>query len=213
MRNLKLIFVLLLIAVCFSGCKKNCTNLYFFDIPFTIHLSSDTLSIGDTLTIESIYGSQLLDKNSNTYVQVNNFNFMVDLLFTKLDSIENNPFEYFEIIINKGQLNTFTFSDGHIVKEIKYSYENNKNCFNINLIPKKKGLYFIRESPYITVSKFKDAEITDTECDEIMDDMSITTNENQNNNYYLLSHSTDSAYQNYPNSYFNKLGGFCFVVK
>ena len=213
MYNLKLIFVLLLIIVCFTNCQKPCKVAYNFDFPFTISPANDTISIGDTLTIESIYCSQLLDKNSNTYIAVNDFDFLFDLYLIKLDSLESYSFDYFEIIVNKGNLNTFTFSDDHKIKTIKYSYEKSKNCFNINLIPHKKGIFYIRQRPYITGFKYDDLHITDTECEERVDDFTVTTNAGQDNHYYLLSYATDVGYSSLPLYDFNKEGGFCFVVK
>ena len=107
-----------------------------------------------------------------------------------------------------------TFSDDHKIKTIKYSYEKSKNCFNINLIPHKKGIFYIRQRPYITGFKYDDLHITDTECEERVDDYIVVVNEGQDNHFYLLSHSTDSGYyKNALLSDFTKTGGFCFVVK
>ena len=213
MYNLKLVFTLLLIVVCFTNCQKPCKVAYNFDFPYTISPSSDTISIGDTLTIESIYDSQLLDKNSNEYIQVNDYDFHFDFYLTKLDTLKKFPYEYFNIIVNKGEFNTFTYSDGHKKKKIIYSYENNKNCFNIQLIPNRKGIYYLMTRPYITGVKYDDLHITDTECEERVDDFTVTTNAGQDNHFYLLSYSTDPDYKNSSYSDFTKTGGFCFVVK
>ncbi len=213
MYNLKLISVLLLIVVCFSNCQKPCKVAYNFDFPFTISPANDTISIGDTLTIESIYDSQLLDKNSNEYIQVNYYDFHFDFFLTKLDSINKFPYDYFDIIVVKGEFNTFTYSDGHKKKKKIYSYENNKNYFKISLIAQEKGIFYIRQYPYITGAKYDDLNITDTECEESVDDFNIITNGGQDNHYYLLSYSTDLGYKNALLSDFTKTGGFCFVVK
>lgn len=203
----------MLIAVCFTNCEKKCKNAYFFEFPFTINPASDTISIGDTLTIESIYDSQLLDKNSNEYIQVNDYDFHFDIFLLKLDSLENYSFDYFDLVVNKGNLTTITFSDGHKKERIKYSYENSKNYFSLNIIPQKKGIYYIAQRPYITGVKYDDLHITDTECEERVDDYNVNTNKLQDNHFYLLSYSTDPDYKNSSYSDFTKIGGFCFVVK
>jgi len=203
-----------------STCDKDCNDsvgTYKFVIPVSISPTTDTIRIGDTLTIVSVFENEVLDRTSmKTYLLDSFLFFPVTNLF-KIDSLETSiaPLDLFDYFIdeNKFDYSIASFSDGSkSLTGSNYAYDGNTYSLVFKLIPRQIGTFFLQHGCSI--------DLIDQNfpgyCERNGMKAVTLLNENDGNNLYLLEDSPDPHFSEWilakPKQRFYDLGGYAFVV-
>jgi hypothetical protein len=110
-------FVLVMICV---RCDKDCANTHFFDLPLEVYGVSDTVSIGDTITIKINIPDKLREQETDTQYEFIDYDFKLVTYPVRLDSLPlstatANSFNWFTITGESLYANDVRWSsfDGH----------------------------------------------------------------------------------------------------
>lgn len=218
--KIKLLFVLILLLCNLSSCIKlnQCSKFWKFELPFNIENQQDTYRLSDTIWVVSEFNSSLHDLNSGDFVNVGDFDFKVNIT---LGEIHGTPISFandqFEVVKQNGSLTYIGLNNSSPdiagnagYHRVKHNFQSNLNSFKYGFIPKKEGV-FLLSLLSIFESEFDDIDFG-TECLEEIDRIIFKMNNNQNNNFDLLSLSPDSRIVEITEEDFIAGGMFAFTV-
>lgn len=149
-RSFYLILFVISISSCCNSCNKDKNKyeqvVFEFAIPISISSGSDTINMGDSLTVTANFSDSLFDVLSQKKYYLPNFNFKTVAVIQKLTNPELDinqqasavwKFLYFNTI---GSFSNFsaTFAD------VNYLYQNNQYKLNVKVAPNEKGVFIIR---------------------------------------------------------------------
>ncbi len=217
MKNIFYISIFLLFVN--MDCHKNkCAKEYFFDVPCTHSLLSDTISIGDTIWVTSNFGPQLLDSKTGEVCTFNSIDFLSFLIFSDISGTKpryvNEKFNLINVV-GSATLNYYSNDTNYTLgKGGSYSinYEGTSN-YNLKLgfIAKERGLYTVS---YGFPRLDRRMNVVETECNGDIYILGAMNNKDTAvNNFHLTSYSSNSYYKSISVSEFQKDGKFCFVVE
>jgi hypothetical protein len=202
-----LLFLFTFATCCITACKPTCEVFYIFEVPHHIYSIHDTLSIGDTLWLESNFSDNLYDKQSGSRFVIPPDKFKVEMILNKIDTIGTNSVLPF--------FNLHNTNTGSIKKQGSFvinSYKFDSHIYSIKsgIVPLKKGLYTIFiNSSYAEVGlplNFED------KCDNEKGYFHFNTNNRTGNRYNLYKNSAGYN-KTLTEEYYNNSGSYTFVVK
>ncbi|MCB9309635.1 MAG: hypothetical protein H6567_06240 [Lewinellaceae bacterium] len=229
LRNVKLISLLLTFFM--IGCVKNDENCpYFFTLPVSISPAQEVYHIGDTIRIVSEFEDQVMGSNGvgkelGTF-DMQGIMWQPTLSFFKLDTIIPNKADhkslfdgFANIEILKGNLESYKFSTGdeRIIGE--YLEDNHTFSYSINIIPRKKGVFFISFLSFVNFTPPYNLQDFPGRCDRSFYDIHFKTNGGTDNHYHLMLESPDPYWNrtgvgnNIYSFQFDQVGGYCFRVE
>jgi hypothetical protein len=139
-----LFFSVLLLTNASCNCSKDCTAIYYkFELPVRIFPDTDTLQLGDSLTIIIDESNSFVELQSGTLVPFKNAaNLGSAISFGKRD-LTNGSFEYaandFDFTLIKGKESKV--ENRSLYRAYLFAEENNRYRFHLVIKPKKPGLY------------------------------------------------------------------------
>ncbi len=120
-------------------CEGEAVLLFEFDIPYVAAPSADTFKVGDTLWIESTFGSQMLNKHNGKTYAVNDFNFKISGVLLNLESNPCLPSADYDMIDASGQLYTADRSGDYFY--MRYAFNGATYYWKAGFVLKQKGLF------------------------------------------------------------------------
>jgi hypothetical protein len=168
----------------------------------------DTVSIGDTLWLQSIIPEFLKDQISGEDIQVSNFDFNVKMTINRMDIIGTPDAEKEFTYINlKGSIDVVPLSSV-ILASVHYEYSGINNELIAGIVPEEKGLYQIVF--YNLREDLTNVSVSSGNCSEsIVVEYEMNGN-STDNNYNLLLNSPGpiATFESFKHD-----GGYAFVVK
>jgi hypothetical protein len=193
-------------ACCIVACKPTCEVFYIFEVPNHIYSIHDTLSIGDTLWVESNFSDNLYDKQSGNRFVITPDKLKVDVLLRKMDTTGTfNVLSFFNIYNVVGGIRK-----GNSILSTEYKYESHTYSIKTAIIPMKKGLFSVYFNSQYDESGFP-LNFED-KCDNEKGFLNFKTNTGSGNNYNLVKNNPQGG-DNLIEEYYHKSGRYTFVVK
>ncbi|MBK8444467.1 MAG: hypothetical protein IPL35_14090 [Sphingobacteriales bacterium] len=189
--------------------------MYKLTLPFYTEGTPDTLAVGDTLWFYADFSDTLTDfANENSYLHLENFDFQCGFIISKIDtSIVQHPNNAMDIINGIGKVNSVLFSNNITHHYISYLFKEHRYKLKFGLVPKIKGVFYINFWSFIDlVSPLQ----LNTDCKGKEEIIYCSTNNDGDNNRYLLLNSPDSLFiyaVDSPGYDYWQQGSYCFVVK
>jgi hypothetical protein len=203
---MKYLTIILVCIFCLTSCKPTCEIYYTFEVPHKVYSLQDTLSIGDTLWVESSFSDDLYDKSSSNRFIISPNKLSVGMGIHKIDTtaaINCNPF--FDVYNYTGKI-----IKGNSVLFAEYKFQNHTYTIKSGIIPSKKGIYeFYFTSNYLEQGLSLDF---DDKCDNEKGFFNFNTNRGVGNHYNLYKNSIGGN-PNTTEAYYNNSGSYSFVVK
>ncbi len=207
-------FILIIFSTLIFSCREECVKDYDFSIPLTLSpLLKDTFRIGDTLWLSSEIPFKLQDRKSKAYVDVTNFNFLIESFISRLDTtVFNYPVSSFKYINSIGKLNIINLNNEISYFAVQYQNDNASKKLKVGLIPTKAGVYNLHFS-YLTDNLdegFNKVQLFDEKCSESFEISFDMNNSSDDFNYHFIKQSpqpitTAAGYK--------RDGSYAFIVK
>ncbi|MDZ4678986.1 MAG: hypothetical protein SGI94_01005 [Saprospiraceae bacterium] len=203
-----------------AGCGKNCiepySTQYIFELPVSLIPAQDTFHVGDTITIESVFSDQVLERNLQRRLPLLDWKFHPS---TSIYKIDHNPAKdglpFFDVLLAEApNYQLLQYSAGTYGLSGQYEYREGKYFLKFKLIPQTSGVYFMEQSSSLTL--LNEWQEFPGRCKKTSSDAFANMNEDADNNIHYLSLSPDPHYNTWilikPELRFHKFGGYCFVV-
>jgi hypothetical protein len=198
-------FVLALICV---RCDKDCANTHFFDLPLKVYGISDTVSIGDTITIKINIPDKLREQETDTQYEFIDYDFKLVTYPVRLDSLPLST-------ATANSFNWFTITGESLYANDEYLISptliNHEYIYEAKIVPKKKGLFlfsiFSFSNNRIPLSK------PNGPCKKGVFHVAMKFQNNVDANFHFLQESLEPAYQKTTRKVFDENAGFCFYVR
>ena len=192
---MKWTIAILLAGLCYSylGCIQlpPCAKHYAFEFNISV-TPKDTFEIGDTIWWEMNAPNQMFDKNSNTYIDLTNFELFCSFGISVVDStvpITGNGqihlFQYTEVAGRVEQYNNGLLQTYLMTSTVSDKY------FKIGFIPTESGTYASEiHFPWLFFEKdadpYDELQIADTFCEELLTYDSYFVVNNKEMNYHMV---------------------------
>ncbi|MBL7785516.1 MAG: hypothetical protein JNM36_06400, partial [Chitinophagales bacterium] len=190
--------IIVLTFFCSSCIKKECrfAGFHEFELPVTLSPALDTFKIDDTISISSVFEDLVYERKMNEWFLLENIKFFPQTAVTRLDTLDVlDSFSEFDIII-PDQYDYYLFqypSSGRKALIGEYNYENNTYSLKYQLVPKKKGLFYLIHGSDISVLG-EGQEFEGQCCKKNIIDAYCKMNGGGDNNVDFLLQSPDSSY-------------------
>jgi hypothetical protein len=119
-------------------------------VPMTTIPLKDSLALGDTLWIDVHIDKEVSIVNSDKTIRLDSFNFFTELFISEISGTEEDYYTPIDTVVVKGKLHYLP-----LVTALTYPvlYEENSDyyAFNVGIVPKERGLYWIGFSSHIKV--------------------------------------------------------------
>jgi hypothetical protein len=186
----------LLIAQISCGKKNDCEQDYLFEVPFMIGELIDSVAIGDSIYLKSSVSRNMIDLISGKELNLNGFNFGTEIIFERIDSNRIDGSSFFELLIKKGSIDTLKLNNS-VSFPISYEHSTNENFnFELVIIPKSKGVYFINLFSLYHIDSnvnenifSKEVKIMNEGCKEYLNIQYKMNYHSLDNNYFLIEES------------------------
>ena len=221
MKNIFYLFILFI----FGSCAINCDvpgSGYMFEIPATLSPKQRVYSVGDTISLRSVFSDNVYDRATEQDYLLENFLFYPGVNFERLDTLGIDTIElvteaHFDFLIEKRfDLNIFNSTFDGVVLLGQYNYANNEYILEYGFVPKKPGIYLMYFNSFIG----QNGEDQDFPGKCRLTDISNTRtvlNDGADNNADLLLEAVEPGwhllYNNKLDRNFHDLGGYCFKVE
>ena len=222
--KMRFFFLLISVLMFLTSCNNECRDAsgYAFEIPATFNPVQTVYSVGDTITLRSVFEDQVYDRANDQTFTLEDFSFYPLASFERLDTmgidtIEVVTEEHFDFIIDpEFDFRIFNTSCCGAGLLGQYDYESNEYSLEYKLVPKKSGLYLM----YFNSSIGRNGEDQDFPGKCRLTDISNTRtvlNDGADNNADLLLEAVEPGwhllYNNKLDRNFHDLGGYCFKVE
>lgn len=201
---------------CGEKCIDNASTEYLFELPISLTPAQDTFQVGDTITIESVFSDQVLEKNLQQRFSLIDWKFYPR---TNISKIDHNPAEdglpFFEVLLAEApNYHLRQYSGGTSGLSGQYEYREGKYFLRFKLIPQMPGLFCMENgSALYPQNEWQDFP---GRCKNSSSNAFVNMNNGADNNIHYLSLSPDPHYNAWilssPDDTFHKFGGYCFVV-
>ena len=144
----------MLIFFLFQSCAKCEPDKYgenlVLIVPMTTTPAEDSLSLGDTLWIDVHIDKEVSIVNSDKTIRLDSFNFFTELFISEISGTEEDYYTPIDTFVVKGKLHYLPLPTALAYPVI---YEENPDyyVFNVGIVPKERGLYWIGFSSHIKV--------------------------------------------------------------
>ena len=208
--------------------KKKCHyQVYNWVIPATFSPANDTFSIGDTITVTSIFDENVYNKYIGTNNKLVNYNFEPACLLLQIDSIPPSEKELVGKLSNYATLivdsvHVFYLLNDYRGFEIASGYYSNwDNAYRLTykLVLKKKGLFLFNHYSTLFESGYGGQEFEER-CANSDVRASVNLNNGSSNNIEMLHDGYDTYEGGYiefilrdTQKLFRDKGGYVFYVK
>jgi hypothetical protein len=152
MNKLSPIVYVLLLFIIIGGSGSSCNKevrpkkvTFDFLVPITVTPLKDTISVGEELTISTLFSDSVYDMNSAKRYYLPNFNWRPMIFIKKLVAPEKalsaqlfagSKFEYINVV------GSFIIV-ADVAATMKYVYENNQYKLTVKIKPKEKGVFSV----------------------------------------------------------------------
>ena len=152
MKKLTPIVYVLLLFILIVGSGSSCNKevrpkkvTFDFLVPITVTPLKDTISVGEELTISTLFSDSVYDMNSAKRYYLPNFNWRPVIFISKLIAPEKyysaqpyagSKFEYINVV------GSFIIV-ADVAATMKYVYENNQYKLTVKIKPKEKGVFSV----------------------------------------------------------------------
>lgn len=199
-----IVAITLITIVCIAtGCGRSCLEAqYSFNIQQTFYPEKDSISIGDTLFLESSHSTTLNDSTLNSLVDFSGSDMGGNLELLRLpdtSSIATGGMDNFNIVFLTGKPS----GNDNIPSQNKGCYfteSNNNYELKIRFVAKQKGIYLVSLGNAMGILKKKGG------CEKAN---FLITNANSNNHLYFYANWLHSN----AISKYEKTHLYCFKVK
>jgi len=181
-----------------SSCKKEVPreSLWFdFLIPITVAPLKDTISVGEELTISTLFSDSVYDMKSAKRYYLPNFNWRPMIFISKLVAPEKalsaqlfagSKFEYINVV------GSFIIV-ADVAATMKYVYENNQYKLTVKIKPKEKGVFSVSFGNDFNPNSVKLPQefapsMSGITYDPVIGDMRNQINNGQTNYHILKQH-------------------------
>ena len=205
-----------LAAGCGEKCIDNASTGYLFELPVSLTPAQDTFRVGDTITIESVFSDQVLERNLQQRFPLIDWKFYPGTFIYKID---HNPAKdglpFFEVLLAEApNYHLRQYSGGTSGLSGQYEYREGKYFLKFKLIPHTAGIYFMEQgSALYPLNEWQDFP---GRCKNSSSEAFVNMNNGADNNIDYLALSPDPHYNDWilikPEDRFHKFGGYCFVV-
>jgi hypothetical protein len=162
MRNIN--WVILLFFCGLSSCdlvekreRKKCEGeavlLFDFDIPYRASPARDTFTLGDTVWIESVFSSQMLNKRNGKTYSVSDFNFKISGVLLDLESNPCLPAAGYDMVNAAGQRYTADRSGNYFY--LRHTFDGASYRWKAGFVLQQKGLFAFLPDTNIDDSNLK----------------------------------------------------------
>jgi len=193
-----------------------------FEIPASFSPAQATYSVGDTITLRSVFEDQVYDRANDQTFTLENFSFYPVASFERLDTMGVDTIEVvtekqFDFIIDpKFDFRIFNSNCCGTGLLGQYNYDSKEYLLEYKLVPKKPGLYLMYFSSALESNG--DSQDFPGKCRFGTFDESWTIlNNGADNNADFLLEAVDPGwhllYNNRLDRSFHGLGGYCFKVE
>ena len=144
-----------------SSCRKKEVKReevrFDFLIPITVLPIKDTVSVGEEITISTIFSDSVYDMNSAKRYYLPNFNWLPMIFITKMVA----PQKYYSAQPSAGTMFDYINVDGgftavgNVGANMKYVYENNKYKLVVKIKPKATGVFSVLFNNDISAGQIK----------------------------------------------------------
>lgn len=202
------------------GCDENCiepySTRYVFDLPVSLTPARDTFRVGDTITVESVFSDQVLERNLQQRLPLVDWKFYPR---TNINKIDDNPAKdglpFFEVLLAEAP-NYYLreYSSGTSGLSGAYEYNEGNYSLKFKLIPQMPGLFHMENGSALYPQN--EWQEFPGRCKKNSSEAFVNMNNGADNNIQYLELSPDPHYNNWilikPEDRFHKFGGYCFVV-
>lgn len=148
---MKIKFIIILFAVFLYSCEgKKPTGILvkmLFEHPFTVTPNNDTIHLGDTLYINADFSDTLFEYYSQQLYHLHNYNyeapfFAIFKIIDKNLNEQERAINKFDTINYGGNIDYFV-NNLYVHYHLNYDELKHRYTFNIALIPKEKGMFYL----------------------------------------------------------------------
>lgn len=119
-------------------------------VPMTTIPLNDSMSLGDTLWIDVHIDKEVSIVNSSKTIRLDSFNFFTELFISEISGIEEDYYSPIDTVVVKGKLHYLPLATA-LVYPVLYEENSDFYAFNVGIILKERGLYWIGFSSHIKV--------------------------------------------------------------
>ncbi len=221
MKNILYLFVLFILGSCARNCDVPGAG-YMFEIPATLSPKQRVYSVGDTISLRSVFSDNVYERATEQDYLLENFLFYPGVNFERLDTAGIDTIElvteaHFDFLIEtRFDLNIFNSIFDGVVLLGQYIYANNEYILEYEFVAKKPGMYLM----YFSSDLGLQGENQDFpgKCDsQGIANTRTVLNDGADNNADLLLEAVDPGWHLLHNNRldrgFHDLGGYCFKVE
>ncbi len=211
----------MLCFVMLASCGKNSCDIeggYEFIIPAQITPTIDTYKVGDTIHFISEFDDMVREKNTGQSYKLENFNFYPHSSVRKIDEYPTiSALDNFTLIMDSVySYNIQRFSNGDVLLYGRYSYNEGLYRLKFEMIPNVTGLYWFSHNSSL-IHDYGGEQDFEGKCkNESIREILVYVNEGDHNNLSLLSHGSDTTFNNRilkdPQEKFYEEGVYVFYV-
>jgi hypothetical protein len=209
-----LLVSLLATAICCTGCDPACEGIsQQLEFPVGVFPRSDTLHLGDTLTILSSFSNEVYDRKQGITHTIEGARFFPIIFLNNIDSanvtggmlIDSNL-----IVENNYEYTISTSHDGETAMWTEYFYDGINYLLKINVVLKRRGLCFFRIGAYYGEDGLPCPHFTGS-CG--CPTWYFKLEDEANNNIEFIQKAPDPYLKKFKSpEYYNRVGGYCFYV-
>lgn len=203
--------LLSLTALTIDSCifpQNDCFKEYAFEINYNCSPQQDTFRIGDTLWIESLIESKLINQLDNSLVDMSDIEYKIYGDIHRYNEEVTSPPEYDFNYVNKNGAVSISNIGPYAALELSYESEvHNDRRLRVGFVPQVAGLYRVIFY-YLTEDYTSIQGIIEKGCSENITFIYTMNNNESDNNYHLLEGYPEIA----TSEGFREGGGYAFWV-
>jgi hypothetical protein len=212
----------LLCSLFLTSCpRKECRvngGEYDFELSASLSPAQSTYRVGDTISIESVFPSELFDIVTEQLFTLENFRFYPEFFIDEISTspIRENGLDYFTVIVDSNyEFSEFRYSSGLVSYIGEYTYRDENYLLNFKIVPKERGFYRLVFGSGL--ESFGEHQEFPGKCNNVTSNANVKLNEGTDNNIGLLANSPDDKFNTWilekPFDRFHRFGSFAFVVE
>lgn len=214
------IFFIACLSLLGSGCNKECQNIpggYTFELPVAIRPINDTIKIGDTLQIESVFSELVFEQKTGKAFELRNWDFYPVTTMVQIDTSpgDRGALAAFDVIVDSTyDYQHFESSGGFFAYTGRYKYSDGQYELKFQMVPLESGLYCFAQGSWLY--DFGADQSFEGKCRGIGAEAIVLQANQEQTNIEFLSESPDPHYNDWvlqrPQQEFHNNGGYCFYV-
>ena len=213
-------FLVLYLSLLSFACNKECQNIpggYTFELPVAISPIKDTVKIGDTLQVESVFSELVFERKTGKAYELRNWDFYPITTMVQIDTIpgDRGALAAFDVIVDSTyDYQPFESSSGFFAYTGSYKYTGGQYELKFQVVPLESGLYCFAQGSWLF--DFGADQFFEGKCGGIGAEAIVLQANQEQTNIEFLSESPDPHYNDWvllrPQERFHDNGGYCFYV-